>query len=615
MLSGLRSGASEHAVALRDRVVGFFGRMQFYDFGRWLLLATLIGVVAGLGAAFLTWGVEGLSHILHVRLAGALLPGHGAHSSSDWHSPTRPWILLIILPVAGLIVGWLVQTFAPEAEGHGTDAVVHAVHRERSLIRKRVPAVKLLASILTIGSGGSAGREGPVAQVGAGFGSYLARLLNLSPKDRRLMVIAGVAAGIGGMFRAPLGGALFAIEVLYSENEYESEALIPAIIASIVAYVVNASFTGWGHIFKAPEVNFTHPLELGGYLALGIVLSLVAIVYVKVFYGMRDLVFRPMPIPEWIKPGIGGLLLAILAMAVPQVMGGGYGWLQLTMDHNLPFKLLLWLLPAKILATAFTISSGGSGGVFAPSLIIGGISGAVFAELFSRVAPAMTPPHAACVLVGMGAFFAGAAKVPIASLIMVAEMSGSYNLLVPLMFASSVSFLLTRGVSIYEEQVPGRIDSPAHLGEFQVDVLEQLRVSDVVDPSAQVVSVVPGTPFLEVLELASERGQDVFPVVDEQGRMVSMFSMDDVRRVVATPEVWSVLVADDLGNGGRGVMYLDPDDDLHTALRRFMAAQVNVLPVLEGPPPARLLGLLSHHQVMDAYDRALHQFQMEAEEA
>ncbi|HHQ47597.1 MAG TPA: chloride channel protein, partial [Acidobacteria bacterium] len=541
-------------------------------------------------------------------------PGHGAHSSSDWHAPTRPWILLIILPVAGLIVGWMVQTFAPEAEGHGTDAVIHAVHRERSLIRKRVPAVKLLASILTIGSGGSAGREGPVAQVGAGFGSYLARLLSLSPKDRRLMVIAGVAAGIGGMFRAPLGGALFAIEVLYSENEFESEALIPSIIASIVAYVVNASFTGWGHIFKAPPVTFNHPLELGGYLALGIVLSLVAIVYVKVFYGMRDLVFHPMPVPAWVKPGIGGLLLAILAMGVPQVMGGGYGWLQLTMDHNLPFKLLLLLLPAKILATAFTISSGGSGGVFAPSLIIGGITGAVFAELFSRVAPSMTPPHAACVLVGMGAFFAGAAKVPIASLIMVAEMSGSYNLLVPLMFASSVSFLLTRGVSIYEEQVPGRIDSPAHLGEFQVDVLEQLRVSDVLDPTAEVISVVPGTPFLKVLELASEHGQDVFPVVDTEGRMVSMFSMNDVRRVVATPEVWSVLVADDLGNQARSQVHLDPDDDLHTALRRFMAAQVNVLPVLEGPPPARLLGLLSHHQVMDAYDRAMRRFQAGPEE-
>ena len=573
------------------------------------MLASLIGIVAGLGAAFLTWGVENLSHLLHVQLAGALIPGHGAGASPAWHSPTRPWVLLLILPVAGLMVGWLVQTFAPEAEGHGTDAVIRAIHRERSVIRKRVPAVKLLASILTIGSGGSAGREGPVAQVGAGFGSYLSRLLNLSSKDRQLLVIAGMAAGIGGMFRAPLGGALFSIEVLYSENDFESEALIPAVIAAIVAYVVNASFTGWGHIFAAPRVSFSHPVELLSYLVLGMFLAVVGILYVKVFYGTRDLVFRPLPVPAWTKPGIGGLLLALLALAVPQVMGGGYGWLQLTLDGNLPLKLLLVLLPAKILATALTISSGGSGGVFAPSLIIGGITGAVFAELAVRVAPAAAPPAAACVLVGMGGFFSGVAKVPIASLIMVAEMSGSYDLLVPMMLVGSVTFLLTRGVTIYEEQVPGRVDSPAHLGEFQVDVLEQLRVSDVLDPTAPVVTVSPGTPFRSILQMVSESAQEYFPVVNGDGRLIGVFSMEDVRRVVATPEVWSLLVADDLGVTGSSVVYLDPDEDLHTALRKFMAAQVSVLPVLEGPPPSRLLGLLSHHQMMQAYDRVVHRLQ------
>jgi len=535
------------------------------------------------------------------------------HSSSDWHAPTRPWVFLIILPVAGLIVGWLVQTFAPEAEGHGTDAVIHAFHRERSVVRKRVAPIKLLASILTIGSGGSAGREGPVAQVGAGFASYLSSLMGLSANDRRILVVAGVAGGIGGMFRAPLGGALFAIEVLYSENEYESEALIPSIIASIVAYVVNASFTGWGSIFRSPPAVFRHPLELVGYLVLGMVLAFVGIVYVKVFYGARDLFFLPLPVPAWVKPGIGAFLLALLAIAIPQVMGGGYGWLQLTLDHSLPLKLLLLLLPAKILATALTISSGGSGGVFAPSLIIGGITGAVYAELASRVAPALTPSSEACVLVGMGGFFAGVANVPIASLILVAEMSGSYQLLAPMMLVGSVSFLLTRGVTIYEQQVPGRIDSPTHIGEFQVDVLEQLRVSDVIKSDQEVVTVAPGTPFQRVLALATEHRQDYFPVVDEKGYMTAMFSMEDVRSVVAAPEVWSVLVADDLGVDAAAVVFLNLDDDLHIAVRRFTSAHVSVLPVLDGPPPGRLLGLLSYHEVMDAYDRAVRRLQDIAE--
>ncbi len=565
----------------------------------------MIGIVAGLGAAMLTWGVEALSHLLHVKLAGALIPGHGPHSSSDWHAPTRPWVLLIILPAAGLIVGWLVQTFAPEAEGHGTDAVIHAFHRERSVVRKRVAPIKLIASILTIGSGGSAGREGPVAQVGAGFASYLSTILGLSANDRRILLVAGVAGGIGGMFRAPLGGALFAIEVLYSENEFESDALIPSIIASIVAYVVNASFTGWAPIFRSPPAVFNNPASLVGYLILGIVLAFVGIVYVKTFYGMRDAFFLKLPVPAWTKPGIGALLLAILAMGIPQVMGGGYGWLQLTLDHNLPLKLLLLLLPAKIVATALTISSGGSGGVFAPSLIIGGITGAVFAELGTRFAPLFTPSPEACVLVGMGGFFAGVANVPIASLVLVAEMSGSYQLLAPMMLVGSVSFLLTRGISIYEQQVPGRIDSPAHIGEFQIDILEQLRVSDVLEPRQPIVTVAPGTPFKKVLELATEGHQDYFPVVDSEGMLLGMFSMEDVRGVVATPEVWSLLVADDLGISGPGIVFLGLDDDLHTAIRRFTSAHVGVLPVLETAPPARLLGLLSYHQVMTAYDRAI----------
>jgi CIC family chloride channel protein len=241
--------------------------------------------------------------------------------------------------------------------------------------------VKLLTSMLTIGSGGSAGREGPVAQVGAGFGSYLADLLRLGYHDRRVLVVSGMAAGIGGMFRAPLGAALFAVEVLYSDPDFESEALIPAIISSIVSYVVVASLTGWDAIFHTAHVRFVRPQELLAYLVLGMVVAAVGYIYVKVFYGMRDRVFRPMPIPAWTKPAVGGLLLGLLALAVPQVLGGGYGWLQLTMDNELPLKILVLLLPAKILATSFTISSGGSGGVFAPSLVIGGVTGAIFADL------------------------------------------------------------------------------------------------------------------------------------------------------------------------------------------------------------------------------------------
>lgn len=424
-------------------------------------------------------------------------------------------------------------------------------------------------------------------------------------------MISGVAAGVGGMFRAPLGAALFAVEVLYSDPDFESEALIPAIISSIVSYVVVASFTGWNSIFDTADIRFARPHELVAYLVLGMVLAVVGVIYVKVFYGMRDGIFARLPIPAWTKPAVGALLLAVLAIAVPQVMGGGYGWLQLTLDGQLPLKILVILLPAKILATSLTISSGGSGGVFAPSLVIGGVAGAVFADLAQRLVPQYAPPTAACVLVGMGGFFAGVAKVPIASLIMVAEMSGSYGLLVPMMLVSSVAFLLMRGVSIYEKQVPGRVDSPAHIGEFQIDVLERQTVREVMDPNQRIVTVAPGASFDTVLALLADADQYAFPVVDEHGMVEGMFSINDVRRVMATPEVWPLLVASDLGVTARGMAYLEPDDDLHTALQRFTAFQRDILPVVDGRPPAPVIGLLRHHEVMEAYDREIQRLRQE----
>ena len=589
-------------------------RLDIYNFGRWLILALVIGVVAGLGAALLTWGVDGVAEVLHHRVVGFQAPGHGETGTGAWHPPDRPWLLLLVLPGAGLLVGWIVTRFAPEAEGHGTDAVINAYHRKAALLRPRIIPIKLIASALTIGSGGSAGREGPVAHISAGFASYMSQLLRLPTLDRRILVICGMATGVGGMFRAPLGAALFAIEVLYSENDYESEALIPAIMSSIVAYVVNASLTGWHPIFQTDIEQFTSPRELIAYLVLGIVLVAVGIIYVKVFYGMRDQVFARIPVPAMVKPAIGGLLVALLALVVPQVMSGGYGWLQLTLDGALPLKILLLLLPAKILATSFTISSGGSGGVFAPSLVIGGVTGAVFAAAAERIAPGFAPATAACVLVGMGGFFAGVAKVPIASLIMVAEMSGSYNLLVPLMLVCSVVFLLMRGVSIYEAQVPTRIDSPAHIGELQMDVLEKLTVREVMDTEEELVTVSPGTPFERIIELVAESEQHAFPVVDDQGDVVGLFSMTDVRRMMASPDVWSLLVASDLSVAAATMAYLELDDDLHTAVRRFTAFRHENLPVLAAPPPSKPEGMLSYQRVLEVYDEEIHRLQTQHEE-
>lgn len=268
------------------------------------------------------------------------------------------WFLFLLPAVGGLIAGIIIFTYAPEAEGHGTDAVIDAYNNKRGFIRKRVPIVKAITSMITIGSGGSAGRKGPIAQIGAGFGSTLATFLKLSDRDRRIMVICGTAAGIGSIFKAPLGGSIFAIEVLY-KGDMETEGLVPAFISSTIAYSIFSSFFGWGHIFVTPSFNFTTPTELIFYGILGILCAATAILFVIMFYGLRDRVFRPLKLKPHFKPAIGGLLVGIIAIFFPQVLGTGYGWVQIAMNGDLvKMSIILMMVastPAYVLSGKWTI--------------------------------------------------------------------------------------------------------------------------------------------------------------------------------------------------------------------------------------------------------------------
>jgi chloride channel protein, CIC family len=350
--------------------------------GRVAICSPLVGVIAGLGAVgFLL----SLQFMYSVVLGGLLHFQMPPTSEDEPHAITNPspwWLVILVPAVGGLISGVLVFTLAPEAEGHGTDAMIRAFHRGGGMIRTRVPMIKTIASIITIGTGGSAGQEGPIAQIGAGFGSWLARILKLPPTDRRLLMLAGAAGGVGAIFRAPLGGALFAGEVLYSSTAFESAALLPCLASSIVAYSTFAMFITPKPIFSLPEMSFRGLRELPLFVVLTLVCAAVGWLYVHVFYGLRDRFFKPMPIPRHLKPAVGGLLLGILAVAFPQVMAGGYGWVQwgaigmpplLTSPGDQSFVphmgvgLLLTLALLKIVATGLTISSGGSGGVFGPS--------------------------------------------------------------------------------------------------------------------------------------------------------------------------------------------------------------------------------------------------------
>lgn len=436
---------------------------------RLLFYSGLIGIVGGLGAQFFVWLLDLAERLLLVGIAGYQPPEPGSMNPQSFVGPWGLWLIPLVTTLGGLLSGILVYTFAPEAEGHGTDAAVEAFHFKGGRIRPIVPLIKTIASAITIGSGGAAGREGPTAQISVGVGSIFADIMHLPDEERRILVLAGMAAGLAAIFRSPLGMAIFAVEILYSGMAFETEALIYTVIASVIAYAVNGLFVGWSPIFYFPQtVHFTEPIALVGYAILGIVAGVVGGIEPPIFYGVRDL-FRALKVPNHVKPAIGGLLMGLLAVAVPETISTGYGWVQKAMTGGYIGWSLIFLALAKILAMSMTISSGGSGGVFGPNVYIGGMVGAWVAFVMDQVIPGAGFSPAAFAVVGMAAVFAGTARVPIATLIMVSEMTGGYGLIVPSMLATTVAFVVQRTVSarfryprLYEAQVELRTDSPTH---------------------------------------------------------------------------------------------------------------------------------------------------------
>lgn len=455
---------------------------------RLLLLSALIGVAGGIGAQIFVWLLTWGERLLLVGIAGYIPPEPGTVSPVSTIGPWGLWLIPVVTTFGGLLSGLLVYTFAPEAEGHGTDAAVEAYHYKGGRIRPIVPLVKSFASAITIGSGGAAGREGPTAQISVGVGSILGDLLNLPDEDRRMLVLAGMAAGLAAIFRSPLGMAIFAVEILYAGMAFESEALIYTVVASVTAYAVNGLFVGWSPIFLLPQtLHFTRPVDLVGYAVLGVVAGLIGAIMPPIFYGIRDF-FKRLRVMDHLKPAIGGFLMGMLALAVPQALSTGYGWVQMAMTSNYVGWSLIFLALAKILAMSLTISSGGSGGVFGPSVYIGGMVGAWVAFVVDRALPGAQLNPSAFAVVGMAAVFAGTARVPMATLVMVAEMTGGYGLIVPSMLAAAIAFVVQRTAGmrfryprLYESQVELRRDSPTHRKSLLQSAFEVLERESTID--------------------------------------------------------------------------------------------------------------------------------------
>jgi CIC family chloride channel protein len=623
------------AVPSPSRKSWFSNSDHLRSVGRTVGLAAAVGIVAGLGAVVLQSMCAYVSHYAMDAIMG-YQQGGPAHEASLFDSPTAdliPWLIVAIPTLGGLVSGWLVFRYAPEAEGHGTDSAIDAYHNNGGNIRPRIPLIKALASAITLGTGGSGGREGPIAQIGAGFGSYFGQKLRLSPSERRVLMAAGLGAGIGAIFHAPLAGAIFSVEVLYRDPEFESEALIPSFIATTVAYCVYQiamhhwmGLEAYHPLFHVEEIHFRNPLLLMPLTALVLVITAASFLYVKCFYSIRG-VFLRMNLRRWLKPAVGAfltgcvaLILYLIARAtvedarfdVLSVLSFGYGFLQKILGFNgeLPWSIgatilvLLMVAFGKMLTTALTIGSGGSGGVFGPSMVIGGALGAVVGLLFQAWLPGVIENRIdVFVILGMAGFFAAAANTPVSTLIMVSEMTASYELLLPAMWVCAISYLLSHGWSIYRKQVNMRQDSAAHRGEFMIDVLEGMRVRDVITSiHTNFITVLPGMRLKDVMHLFTDTKQNCFPVVGRDGKYFGLFSLSDVRQFLHASELAELAVAHDLAIKTRS---LHTNMDLNAAVERFAARPFEELPVTDPADPNQIIAMLRREDLIAAYNSKL----------
>lgn len=567
--------------------------------GRLFLLAALTGVLAGLAASAMEWGLEfGVSQVV-----GRVTSEASAHVF-------QPRLLILVLPaLGGLLSAAIVAVCCPNATGHGTDVMTRAFHHFHGVLGIRGPAFKAMAAVVVISFGGSAGPEGPIVALGAAIGSVCGRIFRVPPSERRTLLIAGCAAGVGAIFRCPLGGALFAVSIPYSEPDHEAEAIVPAFIASVTGYSLYLSL--WGHgeflIHGAHRLVFSSPTQLLPFLVLGPMCGLITIFFGASFRLVEKIAATMKRLPRWMAPAIGGLLTGGVACYLPQVMDARYEFLQGAFDgHLFEETTASWwwwaalfgaVAVAKCLATGFTVASGGAGGVLGPTLAVGGAAGACLGALCEALFPNMFPEflRQALIPVGMGGVLSASMRIPLAAIVMAVEMTGSYGLIVPTMVVCITSYVIGRHWGLNEEQVPGCSDSPVHAADTVVHLLESMQVSDLMDSQWPLV-IAPKTNLAQIVEQIQPGQRPIFMVVDD-GQLNGIIALPDLNRAFSDEALARVVIAHDMMT--EWTQTCTPEQDLYHALELFRYAEHAVLPVVSREHPAQFLGVLARRKIFD----------------
>jgi CIC family chloride channel protein len=551
-------------------------------------LALLTGLGAGAGAVAFRYLILGFTR---------LFTGHRDYSAAGHAlNPLVPglgiWFVVAAPVIGGLIYGPLVARFAPEARGHGVPEVMLAVHRAGGRIRPQVPVVKSLASALCIGSGGSVGREGPIVQIGSALGSMIGQLTRVSESQLRLLVACGAAGGISATFNTPIAGVFFALELILRNFETQSFGLV--VLSSVAADAIGRAAFGNHAFLTLPAFRFSSPLELVLYAGLGLLGTLVGVAFIRLLYAGEDLADRLWRGPDWLRPGVGGILLGLLLLAVPQMYGVGYPVLERAVGGHYLLLALLGLLAAKLLATSLTMWIGGSGGVFAPSLFMGAMLGAAYGTVVHHLLPHLAAASGAYGLVGMGAVFAAAARAPITAVIVVFELTGDYNIILPLMFAIVVATALSHRISrdtIYTLKLRRRgIDIEAPRARR---LMAGTSVAAAMGRPPRPLRL--EQPAAEIIERFANERSDSLPVTDPDGILVGVVAAVDLERAV-TRDSGQLRLAGDLM---RDAPTVRAEDSLEAAVEVLAAGDDEGVPVVDDE--RRMVGWITHRRVLRAY--------------
>ncbi|MBN2490071.1 MAG: chloride channel protein [Planctomycetes bacterium] len=567
-----------------------------------ILVGAFVGVGGGLGAV----GFKRLLDLTHWA---------AWRQSGDFPSITRgaSSLAIVLIPtVGGLLVGLLTWFFAREARGHGVPEVISAVVRKRGFIRPRVVLAKALASAVCIGSGGSCGREGPIAQIGAAWGSTVGQWLPWQRGRIRELVGAGAAAGISATFNAPVAGVIFALEVIL--RDFSLRNLTPIIVSGVTAVTVSHTLLPDHVIFTIPPYQHNHPVELLFYAGLGIGAGLVGWLFTKALYATEDLSDR-IRLPGWLQPGLGGVAVGGLALLAPQVMGVGYATVSAALDPDSAARLsaanlgaltglaLLGLLGAKILATSLTLGFGGSGGIFAPSLFMGATFGGAIGFLVQALFPqAGFSGPGAYALVGMAAVVAATTHAPLSAMIILFEMTGDYSIILPLMLASvlaTVTAKLLEPESIYTMKLARRGERIRYGADLAI--LEKIPVAEILETDVEVLR--EETSKDAIVRLIQAGRHNDLPVVDREGRVKGIVYFRDVKPVLKNELLDRVLIAADLMREIAGT--LRPEDSLEQALALFSGHNADLLPVVRGDDRRHFLGIITRTDLMNRYQQEL----------